>query len=65
MARDFKLTPREEEVFEQLVQRKHNHEIASELFISEQTVKTHVRNLYRKLGIHSRDELYALFDGLG
>ena len=64
LARDFGLTLREEEILAQLAQRKRNHEIASELFISEQTVKTHVRNLYRKLGIHSRDELYALFDGI-
>ena len=64
LARDFGLTLREEEILAQLAQRKRNHEIASELFISEQTVKTHVRNLYRKLGIHSRDELYALFNGI-
>ena len=64
LARDFGLTLREEEILAQLAQRKRNHEIAGELFISEQTVKTHVRNLYRKLGIHSRDELYALFDGI-
>ncbi len=65
LARDFGLTLREEEILSALAQRKRNPEIASELFISEQTVKTHVRNLYRKLGIHSRDELYALFDGVG
>ena len=28
-------------------------------------MKTHVRNLYRKLDIHSRDELFSLFDGIG
>ena len=65
LALQFGLTLREEEILSALAERKHNPEIAKELFISEQTVKTHVRNLYRKLDIHSRDELFSLFDGIG
>lgn len=31
--------------------------IAQELFIAESTVKSHINNLYKKLGIHKRDDL--------
>lgn len=65
LALQFGLTLREEEILSALAEHKRNPEIAKELFISEQTVKTHVRNLYRKLDVHSRDELFSLFDGIG
>ena len=35
---------------------------AAELFISEDTVKAHTRNLYKKLGVHSKKDVQALFD---
>jgi LuxR family maltose regulon positive regulatory protein len=38
---------------------KSNRQIASELFVSVGTVKTHVNNLYRKLGAHSRTQAVA------
>ena len=34
-------------------------EIGERLFVSENTVRTHRRALYRKLGVHSRDEAIA------
>jgi LuxR family transcriptional regulator, maltose regulon positive regulatory protein len=40
-------------------------EIASELFISRNTVKTHMRNLYAKLGVHRRAEAIARARSLG
>jgi LuxR family transcriptional regulator, maltose regulon positive regulatory protein len=40
-------------------------EIASELYLSTNTVKTHVRNLYTKLGTHSRDETVGHARALG
>nr|WGD99004.1 LuxR C-terminal-related transcriptional regulator [Bacillus safensis] len=47
------LTKREREVFELLVQDKTTKEIASELFISEKTVRNHISNAMQKLGVKS------------
>ncbi|KKB72448.1 MULTISPECIES: helix-turn-helix domain-containing protein [Bacillus] len=44
------LTKREREVFELLVQDKTTKEIASELFISEKTVRNHISNVMRTYG---------------
>ncbi|WP_435579571.1 response regulator transcription factor [Gilvibacter sp.] len=54
------LTPQEEKVFQLIQENKTNKEIASELFISHSTVKSHVNNIYRKLGVTSRDEIKSL-----
>jgi DNA-binding NarL/FixJ family response regulator len=51
------LTQREAEVLEELQRRRANAQIASDLHISVETVRTHVRNIYRKLGVSSRREL--------
>lgn len=48
------LTPRERRVLALLVEGRSNREIASELFIGESTVKTHLRNVYEKLGVANR-----------
>jgi DNA-binding NarL/FixJ family response regulator len=50
------LTPRESEVLEQIVAGKSNKEIASELLISEATVKTHINTLLSKLGVTDRTQ---------
>jgi DNA-binding NarL/FixJ family response regulator len=50
------LTPREAEVLEQIVSGKSNKEIASELAISEATVKTHINTLLSKLGVSDRTQ---------
>jgi two-component system NarL family response regulator len=49
-----KLTDRELEVLKLVAQGLNNREIAKRLFISENTVKNHVRNILEKLQLHSR-----------
>jgi ATP/maltotriose-dependent transcriptional regulator MalT len=51
------LTARELEVARLVVDRKTNPEIAAELFLSQKTVETHLRNAFRKLGVSTRVEL--------
>ena len=53
---DFNLTSQEETVAELILNDKSNKEIATELFISLNTVKTHIRNLYAKLEVSNRGE---------
>jgi DNA-binding NarL/FixJ family response regulator len=54
------LTPREAEVLELLQDGATNAQIAHRLTIGIETVRTHARNIYRKLGIASRRELPRL-----
>ena len=54
------LHPREQEILELILVNEKRKEIAAKLTLSENTVKTYTRNLYRKLGVSSREELYAL-----
>jgi DNA-binding NarL/FixJ family response regulator len=51
------LTERELELARLVVERKTNPEIAAELFLSQKTVETHLRNMFRKVGVASRVEL--------
>ena len=57
-----RLTERELEVLRLVAQGMSNKEIATELYISENTVKNHVRNILEKLHLHSRMEavVYAV-----
>src|SRR4029079_17045346 len=50
------LSPREQEVLTALVQGLSSKDIAKVLFITETTVKLHISNLYRKLGVKSRSQ---------
>lgn len=54
------LTPREVEILRMVLAGHGNREIAESLFISEGTVKTHVRSIFEKLGVKSRMQLAAL-----
>ena len=51
------LTPREADVLELLQGGRSNAEIAQALHVSIETVRTHVRRIYRKLGVSTRREL--------
>lgn len=50
------LTPREKEILEQLAKGFLYKEIADTLFISRETVKKHIHNIYRKLEVQTRTE---------
>ena len=51
------LTARETDVLAQLQRRRSNSQISADLHISIETVRTHARHIYRKLGVASRREL--------
>ena len=55
-----KLTAQEQKIVNEILKDKTNKEIASDLFISLSTVKTHINNLYKKLNISSREEIKEL-----
>ncbi|MBI4729443.1 MAG: response regulator transcription factor [Acidobacteria bacterium] len=61
-----RLTDREMEVLRLVAQGRNNRDIAKELFISENTVKNHIRNILEKLHLHSRMEavVYAVREKL-
>jgi DNA-binding NarL/FixJ family response regulator len=53
------LTDREREILSLLAEGMRNDDIAGQLFISPQTVQTHVRNILGKLRVHSKLEAVA------
>ena len=57
---DYGLTPREFEVLELLVTGLNNPEISEQLYISIGTTRTHVSNIFSKLGVSNRAEAIAL-----
>jgi DNA-binding NarL/FixJ family response regulator len=56
----FSLTEREKGILALLLEGKSNKEISNLTFVSTETVKTHLQNIYRKLGVKSRLEAVAL-----
>src|SRR5205085_5980701 len=54
------LTPTETRILQQIVAGKANKEIAYDLKISENTVKTHVKNVFEKLGVSDRTSAATL-----
>jgi len=60
------LSAREEEIVRHVALGLRNAEVARRLFITEQTVKTHLNNVFQKLGIQDRVELtvYAIRTGI-
>lgn len=60
IAQEHDLSKRETEVFQLLVQGRGENVIGSHLFISPNTVKTHRKHIYKKLGVDSREKLLDL-----
>lgn len=57
LAEEYKLTKREHEVLIYLAQGYSLPYIRNELYIAQSTIDTHVGHIYKKMGIHSREEL--------
>lgn len=55
------LTKRERQILESLLQGKTNEEIAFQLSISENTIRTHISNIYKKLGVKNKSEVFLKF----
>lgn len=58
----FGLSPRETEIMGYLVRGRDLPFIRDALYISRNTINTHVRHIYGKMGIHSKQELIDLFE---
>lgn len=58
---DIKLTDKEKEIVKLVCEGLSNKEISSKLFISEQTVKSHLHRIYQKLGVKNRSHLAVIY----
>ncbi|MEC4676308.1 MAG: helix-turn-helix transcriptional regulator, partial [Nitrospirota bacterium] len=58
----YKLSRRETEVINLIIKGKSTREMAESLFISESTIKTHLRHIYDKAGVKNRIELLRLLN---
>ena len=62
LAKEHDLTPREQEIMQYLCKGRTKAYIAEALYLTENTVKTHSKRIYTKLGIHSKRELLDLVE---
>ena len=60
----YQLSKRERQVLLELARGKTIATIAGDLIVSENTVKAHTKSIYRKLGIHTREELLAAIESV-
>ena len=58
------LSERELEVLTLVAAGKSNQEMAGELFVAKSTVKTHIKNIYRKLDTHNRTQALGAGEGI-
>jgi DNA-binding NarL/FixJ family response regulator len=56
------LSSREREIAELVTDRRTNKEIAAELFLSEKTIESHLRNVFAKLGVRSRVQVARVME---
>ena len=64
VADTYLLSRRETDVLYLLAKGRNVSYIKEKLYISEGTAKTHVHHVYKKLNVHSQQELMALIDGV-
>lgn len=62
IADEYALTPREREVLDILARGRTASYIAEELVISQDTAKSHIKNIYRKIDVHTQQELLTLIE---
>ena len=62
LGRRFRLTPRERDVFLLLARGRNRAFICEELVIGDETVKSHVKSIYRKVDVHSQQSLIDLIE---
>ncbi len=62
IAKAHKLTPRESEILVHLGQGRTARAVSEKLVVSENTVKYHIKSIYQKLDVHSRDEVIDLIE---
>lgn len=55
-----KLTPRETDVLNLIIKGKTNFEIATDLTLTERTIKWHITSIYIKMGVKSRSKLIVI-----
>ena len=60
----YKLTTKEQEILNYLIKGATNKAIAKQLFIEESTVKTHLKNIYKKCNVSNRTHLISLLLGI-
>lgn len=60
----FALSSREAEVMELVARGQTATAIAESLFISENTVRTHLKRIYAKLGVHRKREMLAIIENI-
>ena len=65
LTREHGLTPREAEILVHLGQGRTTRAISEKLVVSENTVKYHIKSIYQKLDVHSRDEVIDLIERAG
>lgn len=61
MGKEFRFSKRELEITRYLAVGRTATFIADELFLSPRTVNTHIRNIYKKMGVHSRQEFLSVY----
>ncbi len=60
---EYHVTEKEKEILDKLIEGLGYKQIASECSIARETLNTHMKNIYRKLNVHSRGEVAAMFSG--